>query len=193
MVGIAISGNSIFENALLGIDLRSAAGGEGPTPNDPMDHDEGANSLQNFPVLGSATAGASSTTITGALNSTPNSTFSIEFFASDACDPSGFGEGERFLGAAQVTTDGAGDAPINATVPAAAAVGEFITATARNIATDDTSEFSACISADSGGAAGCRPDLTAGAIAGQPGYGQPNGVLNNDDFFYYLALFAAGC
>ena len=39
---------------------------------------------------------------------------------------------------------------------------------------------------------GCAPDLTTGAIAGQPGYGAPNGVLNNDDFFYYLAQFAAG-
>jgi hypothetical protein len=39
---------------------------------------------------------------------------------------------------------------------------------------------------------GCAPDLTTGAIAGQPGYGVPNGVLNNDDFFYYLAQFAAG-
>jgi hypothetical protein len=39
---------------------------------------------------------------------------------------------------------------------------------------------------------GCEPDLTTGAIAGQPGYGEPNGVLNNDDFFYYLAQFAAG-
>ncbi len=38
----------------------------------------------------------------------------------------------------------------------------------------------------------CKPDLTTGAIAGQPGYGTPNGVLNNDDFFYYLAQFAAG-
>jgi len=38
----------------------------------------------------------------------------------------------------------------------------------------------------------CQPDLTTGAIAGQAGYGVPNGVLNNDDFFYYLAQFAAG-
>jgi hypothetical protein len=44
----------------------------------------------------------------------------------------------------------------------------------------------------SGGGPGCEPDLTTGAIAGQPGYGVPNGVLNNDDFFYYLAQFAAG-
>ena len=38
----------------------------------------------------------------------------------------------------------------------------------------------------------CRPDLTTGAISGQPGYGAPNGVLNNEDFFYYLAQFSLG-
>ena len=38
----------------------------------------------------------------------------------------------------------------------------------------------------------CEPDLTTGAIAGQPGYGVPNGTLNNDDFFYFLAEFANG-
>ncbi len=38
----------------------------------------------------------------------------------------------------------------------------------------------------------CRPDLTTGALPGQPGYGVPNGTLNNDDFFYYLAQFSAG-
>jgi len=39
---------------------------------------------------------------------------------------------------------------------------------------------------------GCIPDLTTTAIPGTPGYGVPNGVLNNDDFFYYLSQFAAG-
>jgi agmatine/peptidylarginine deiminase len=38
----------------------------------------------------------------------------------------------------------------------------------------------------------CTPDLTTGAVAGQPGYGVPDGALNNEDFFYYLAQFAAG-
>ncbi len=38
----------------------------------------------------------------------------------------------------------------------------------------------------------CRPDLTTTAIPGSPGYGSPNGTVNNDDFFYYLAAFAAG-
>ncbi len=38
----------------------------------------------------------------------------------------------------------------------------------------------------------CPGDLTTGAIAGQPGYGVPNGLLNTDDFFYYLSQFGAG-
>ena len=42
------------------------------------------------------------------------------------------------------------------------------------------------------GGPGCEPDLTTGAIPGQPGYGVPNGVLNNDDFFYYLTIFSMG-
>lgn len=39
---------------------------------------------------------------------------------------------------------------------------------------------------------GCPADLTTGAIPGTPGYAIPNCALTNDDFFYYLAQFAAG-
>ncbi|MEZ6234313.1 MAG: right-handed parallel beta-helix repeat-containing protein [Phycisphaerales bacterium] len=41
----------------------------------------------------------------------------------------------------------------------------------------------------------CPADLTHSAIPGTPGYGEPNGVLNNDDFFYYLSIFVehVGC
>jgi len=59
-----------------------------------------------------------------------------------------------------------------------------------------TAVFSnACGSATSTAAAAtvnCRADLTTNAIPGTPGYGVPNGILNNDDFFYYLSQFAAG-
>ena len=43
--------------------------------------------------------------------------------------------------------------------------------------------------------ASCPPDLTGPAIPGSPGYGVPNGLINNDDFFYFLTVFAqaAGC
>lgn len=39
----------------------------------------------------------------------------------------------------------------------------------------------------------CKWDMTTGAVPGQGGYGVPNGVVNNDDFFFYLTGFSAGC
>jgi len=39
----------------------------------------------------------------------------------------------------------------------------------------------------------CWADVTTTAQPGSPGYGTPNGVINNHDFFFYLSLFAAGC
>jgi hypothetical protein len=70
--------------------------------------------------------------------------YTIEFFASAECDPSGAGEGERFLGAITVNTDAAGDALIDAGLDAIVAPGEVATATATNRTTGDTSPFSLC-------------------------------------------------
>ena len=53
---------------------------------------------------------SSSITIEGTLNSTPNTNFTLEFFANAELDPSGYGEGETFLGSTDVTTDANGDA-----------------------------------------------------------------------------------
>ncbi len=38
----------------------------------------------------------------------------------------------------------------------------------------------------------CLGDVTHGALPGSIGYGNPNGILSNDDFFYFLSQFAAG-
>jgi hypothetical protein len=140
----SILGNSIFANGGLGIDLSIPTNpADGVTPNDPGDPDTGPNNFQNFPVLTSATAG-NSTTITGTLNSTPNTTFRVEFFASDAADPTGFGEGQTFLGFMTVTTNGSGDASFSVTLPAAVAAGQVVTATATDPA-GNTSEFSQAV------------------------------------------------
>ncbi len=141
--GHTILGNSIFSNGSLGIDL----GSDGVTPNDAGDGDAGPNNRQNFPVLTAAQPVSSTqVTIVGSLNSTANSFFRIEFFAGAAADGSGYGEGQRYLGFANVATDGSGNAVINATLTAAVAPGDFITATAtRSDSTfstfTDSSEF----------------------------------------------------
>ncbi len=150
--GITISGNSIFDNGELGIDL----GGDGVTPNDAGDSDTGANNLQNFPVLTSAT-NSNSTTIEGALNSTPNMSFTLEFFSNAVCDPSHHGEGENFLGSTTVSTDESGDASFTVTFTETVPSGHFITATATD-PDGNTSEFSPCIEVGNPSSAACSLD-----------------------------------
>lgn len=38
----------------------------------------------------------------------------------------------------------------------------------------------------------CPPDITFGAIPGQPGFLEKNGIVNNDDFFAFLGQFSLG-
>jgi hypothetical protein len=170
--GITISGNRIFGNGEppqapdlvpLGIDLNN----DGVTPNDPGDDDQGPNRLQNFPVLANATSDGTTVTITGTLNSVPSETFTIEFFANQACDASGFGEGEFVLGSVKTMTNASGDATFSAPLPLDRAGAAFATATATRDATGDTSEFSACIPIEA------APELL-GDVDG-------NGTVNVDD------------
>jgi murein DD-endopeptidase MepM/ murein hydrolase activator NlpD len=137
--GNAVLSNSIYSNTELGIDL----GSTGVTPNDLGDADTGPNNLQNFPVVLLAHATPGGTTIRGTLNSTPDATFRLEFFASPTCHASGFGEGQTFLGAATVTTNDAGNATFALTTTMAIPLGSAIAATATDAASN-TSEFSAC-------------------------------------------------
>jgi hypothetical protein len=133
--GNRLSSNSIHSNSGLGIDL----GADGVTPNDAGDADAGANGLQNFPSLTAAATG--STTIQGALDSTPNTTFRIEFFSSPSEDTSEHGEGMTMLGSRDVTTSGAGTIAFTFTTTIAVPIGHFITATATDPG-GNTSEFS---------------------------------------------------
>ena len=135
--GNAILSNSIFSNNGLGIDL----GEDAVTANDAGDGDPGTNNLQNFPVLSSATRG--SLTVLGTLDSIPNNVFRLEFFASAACDLSGHGEGERFLGSLFLTT-GVENTSFEVTLSATVDAGSFVTATATG-GDDSTSEFSQCV------------------------------------------------
>jgi hypothetical protein len=137
--GNAVRSNSIFSNAGLGIDLDA----NGVTLNDNCDGDSGGNNLQNFPViLGSGHTG-STITIQGTLNSTANSTFSLDFFLNNTCDSFGFGEGAIYIGTSTVTTDDSCLANFFVTFTAAVSTGQVVTATATD-PTGNTSEFSLC-------------------------------------------------
>jgi CSLREA domain-containing protein len=129
--------NSVHDNAEGGIDLRTLVD-DGPTANDPGDADTGPNGLQDKPVLSSAKTSATSTTVRGKLNSTPNKTFKIQFFS----NPSGTEEGKKFLGQKSVSTDASGNATFSFSPAQKVGVQRTVTATTTNPA-GSTSEFSA--------------------------------------------------
>ena len=130
----SISGNSIFGNGGLGIDIW----GDGVTINDSLGH-TGPNNLQNFPVLTSAVLGLA-TTVSGSLNSAAGTTFRIEFFANATGDGTGYGEGQNFIGAISVSTNGSGNVSFAPALAAIIPAGQKITATATDPA-GNTSEF----------------------------------------------------
>ena len=151
--GNRILGNAMWNNGELGIDLR----GDGPTANDPGDADAGPNDLQNVPVIATAVQRPDRLILTGSLD-TRAGDVRIEFFANTTCHASGFGEGERFLGAITVraTGDASNPATFAATLPVTA-IGRFIAATATD-AEGNTSEFSACVPVNAAPIAEAGPD-----------------------------------
>jgi len=100
--GLAVRANRISATAGLGIDF----GGLGPDPNDSPDLGP-----RNFPTVTFAVydSGSNTTTIQGTLKSIASTTFAIDVYGNATPDPSGYGEGDRWLGSASCTTDGSGN------------------------------------------------------------------------------------
>jgi CSLREA domain-containing protein len=144
----AILGNSIHDNARLGITL-AGCGATVPTPNDHCDSDGGGNDLQNDPVITSASFSNGNVMLSGMLDSVASTTFRLEFFSNGQCDPSGFGQGQHFLGSSVVTTGAdctMNFGPLTFPLPTGHMVA---TATATRLDGSgnpiETSEFSQCI------------------------------------------------
>ena len=65
----------------------------------------GPNDLQNYPVITSVSvAGATTTVLTGTLNSTANRSFLLDFYRDPAPDKSGHGQGQIYEGSLTITT-----------------------------------------------------------------------------------------
>jgi hypothetical protein len=145
-VNVDVTYGSFGSNVGLGVDLAP----RGVNPNDSLDADGGPNELLNTPVLQFAAYDSSAfppTTITGTLDTTVNTQNEIDFYVSESCDPSGYGEGEGFLGFANVTTDASGHAQFSQSFYVQP--GFAVTALTRRFSTTDpgliVSEFSNCI------------------------------------------------
>ncbi len=133
-VGNVIRGNSIFNNggastASLGIDWNADGATTGSEP--------------RFPALLSAT-GQHLTTITGTLNGLNSAAYTLDFYGNTALDASLYGEGRRWLGAANITTGAGGTASFSLALTNAFAAGGFLSATTTDAA-GSTSEFALAI------------------------------------------------
>ena len=136
---IFVRGNALFRNGGRPIDLHDAG------DNDPGDIDEGANGLQNWPVLDAVAAVPGATQVDGFLDSESGLTFELRFYASSTCRAGLEGEGEIFLGADVATTAADGTVSFSALVdPVDLQRFPFVSATATH-PDRGTSEFSTCI------------------------------------------------
>ena len=124
--GNTIRQNSIYKNSYLGISLMDKHG-IGEIENDDKDADTGANNLQNYPVAYELVDKCSNSRQDGVkkFNSTPNTTFVIDYYSNASWDVGGPLQAENYLGSETVTTDNDGNA--NFTFPTGAV---NITATA---------------------------------------------------------------
>jgi hypothetical protein len=140
---IRVSGNSVFENGLLAIDLGDdpvgGLGTEGVTANDPGDADAGANRLQNFPTITEAVDEGGRTVVRGTIDTPDPQTCMIELFTTSVVDPSGHGEGGEF----QVRTTADASGSFTADLPGGLA-GGHVAATATDVL-GNTSEFSLAV------------------------------------------------
>lgn len=123
--GTTILGNSIYSNLQNGIQ----------TPGE-WDYDAPSFSMAFSDVDGLA--------LSGEISGHPDSTYRIEFFSNEECDPTGIGEGQTYLGYTDVMTGAAGSASFNHTLTGSFPSGTIVTATSTD-EDGNTSGFSECI------------------------------------------------
>lgn len=170
-----IRGNSIFNNGGLGIDLTRDNSfphePDGVTANDCLDSDSGANDLQNYPELSAPTINDNGTvTVEGALRSSDSQTYTLQFYANTSADPTNYGEGETFIGAKSVTTDGNGFVSFTFTSTAQVGSNKKITATATD-SNGNTSEFSCAAGECTSGGLKVKGDFRASVTVDPPDAG----------------------
>ena len=141
-LGNSIRGNQLLLNGGLGINLHPE--GEAPntrTNNDTGDLDTGPNRLQNFPTLSSVSFSSDSTVVSGTLQSSASTRFTIDFYRSAQLNSLNTGEGEAYLASTTVTTNASGTVGFSNVSLGGNYGSQYITATATD-ASNNTSEFS---------------------------------------------------
>ncbi len=124
-MGTTLWGNSIYSNVGSGIE----------TPWEWM---------YQAPSFSMAFSAVDQLEMSGELIGNPDSSYRIEYFSNDACDPSGVGEGQTYIGYADVMTGAAGSVSFTHTLAGSFPSGTIVTATSTD-EDGNTSGFSECI------------------------------------------------
>jgi CSLREA domain-containing protein len=133
----------VARNDLVGLDYTGGEEDEwGVTPNDPLDADEGPNGLQNSPELLEAVQDELGTSVRGVISGEPHEDLVVSFYVTDACHPSGRGDGRIVAGDFVTRTDENGLSEGRARL--AAKLGDFVSAVSMDLE-GNTSEASACV------------------------------------------------
>ncbi len=138
------TGNAILSNSIFGnLDQNDAV--TLPAPPDPggiaLKTANNANHDQVDPVLTAVLPNGPATSVQGSLTALANTTYTLQFFSSNAKDPSGSSQGQTLVDTVNVTTDATGKTAFSLTVPAGIVSGQWVTATATD-PTGNTSAFS---------------------------------------------------
>lgn len=143
-----ITGNSIYNNIGLGIDL----GADGVTPNEPTSPSD-PNNGQKYPTISEVSSANGRTFIRGELTGVPGE-YTIEVFTVAVADESGYGEGDRHVLTTTITLDPSGRRSFETSWGGTLSGGTGVAATATDGA-GNTSEFSVTYGA-------CRVDVHPG-------------------------------
>jgi hypothetical protein len=154
-----VQGNSIYANGGLGIDLGDD-GVNANAANDAANH-SGPNALMNFPVLTAVFSSPTGTTVSGTLDMNTvggpypaGTSITLDFYANAAPDPTGYGQGQTWLGSYPLSADGTASMSFPAISLAALPAGQgYLTATATD-ADGNTSEFGLDMAVPSASAGG---------------------------------------
>lgn len=172
--GVTISRNAIYGNGQPILSLPNSAGGTiDPSSPATLGIDVGVNGVtlndqcsdgfpdcdgaQNFPLLTTDSTWNADGTLSlhGTLASRPNQTYTLEVFANHAANPSGYGEGEAFVGNVTIDTGATGTVTFVFVTAASNPLRDgsthaWFTATATR-AGGSTSEFSPALALTKGG------------------------------------------
>ncbi len=185
---VSVIGNSIHDNsgfAITGLGIDNLQTNDfvnfinaGVTLNDADDIDyagnnTGTNHYLNFPVINSITSTGGQVTINYDLDINDAESgatgYRVEFFANDAADASGYGEGQTFLGTENVAGDVTNQS-VTFTLPSGVEGNKFISATTtmRDNSNDGfghTSEFGALVEGNLVPSGGVTPNPAANVVA----------------------------